>query len=42
MKFFKRNLSLHFKKCQNFQATNKLKELDLAKISRIPQISHVI
>ena len=35
------NLSIHFKKCQNFQTKNKLKELILAKISPIPQISHV-
>ena len=42
MKFFTRNLSVHFKKCQNFQTKNKLKELVLAKISRIPQISHLI
>ena len=42
MKFFTRDLSIHFKKFQNFQTKNKLKELILAKISRIPQISHVI
>ena len=30
MKFFTRNLSLPFKKCQNFQTKNKLKELVLA------------
>ena len=42
MKFFTRNLSTHFKKCQNFQTKNKLKELILAKITRTPQISHII
>ena len=29
MKFFTRNLSIHSKKCQNFQTKNKLKELIL-------------
>ena len=33
---------MHFKKFQNFQTKNKLKELILAKISRIPQISFAI
>ena len=42
MKLFTRNLSIHFKKCQNFQTKNKLKELVLAKISPIPQISQCI
>ena len=42
MKFFTRNLSIHLKRCQNFQTKNILKELVLAKISRIPQLSHVI
>ena len=42
MKFFTRNLSMQFKRCQNFQRKNKLKKLILAKITRIPQISHVI
>ena len=42
MKFFTHNLSLYFnKKCQNFQTKNKLKELILAKISDIPQISQI-
>ena len=40
MKFFTCNLYIHFKKCQNFQKKNKLKELILVKISRIPQTSH--
>ena len=43
MKFFTRNLSIHFKKLQNFQTKNKLKELILAKISRFLQITrHLI
>ena len=42
MKLFTRNLSIHLKRCQNFQTKNILKELVLAKISRIPQLSHVI
>ena len=36
MKFFTRNLSIHFKKCQNFSTKNKLTELILAKVSHIP------
>ena len=42
MKFVTRNLSIQFKNCQNFQTKSKMKELILAKISRIPQISHII
>ena len=37
MKLFTLNLSMHFKKCQNFQTKNKLKDLVLAKISGIPK-----
>ena len=39
MNFFRRNLSVPFKKCQNFKAQNKLKELILSKISCIPNIT---
>ena len=35
-------VSIHLKKCQNFQTKNKFKELVLAKISGILQISYVI
>ena len=36
MKFFTRNLSVHFKKFQSFQTKKNLQELVLAKISCIP------
>ena len=42
MKFFTSNLSIHFRKCQNFQTKNKLKELILAKTLCIPKISYVV
>ena len=41
MKFFTCNLTMHFNRYQNFQTKKKLKELVLAKISHIPQISHI-
>ena len=41
MKFFIHNLSIQFKKCQNFQ-TNKLREFMSVKISCIPQMPHII
>ena len=42
MKFFTCNLSTHFGKCQSFETNTKLKKLILAKISHIPQMSHII
>ena len=42
MNFFKRNLSMHFKKYHNFQTENKLKELVLVNYYAIPEILHVI
>ena len=42
MKFFTHNLSIQFKKCQNFQTNNKLREFISVKISCIPQIPHII
>ena len=42
MKYFARNLSRYILKNQNLQTKKNLKELVLAKISRIPQISHII
>ena len=42
MKYFTGNISRYIIKSQNLETKKKLKELVLAKISRIPQISHII